>query len=306
MELRHLRLVETVAAEGNLTRAVNKLNVSASALSHQLREVENELGVRLFLRVNKRLVLTEAGKILLRSAQKVLRELEQAEYELMTFRDGQVGELRVTTCCYTCYHWLPGVMKSFSREFPGVEIKILTEYTCSSIAPLLEGKVDAIITSNLEPNPAVKFTELFRDEQMAVVVSGHPWEGKPYVEEKDFADQNVIIYSRPLESVTLFRQLLIPQNISPKKIIEVQLTEAQIEMVKAGYCVMVISNWAIEPYLKTQPIVAVPVTNKGLHRTWYFASLNNEKQPGYYEPFIKSLAIQMRDGGKEAVQKGVF
>ncbi len=296
MELRHLRLIETVAAEGNLSRAVSKLNVSPSALSHQLKELETEVGVQLFYRVNKRLVITDAGKILLTSAQKVLNEIEKAEYELMTLRDGQIGELKITTCCYTCYHWLPGVMKTFSKDFPGVDIKVHPELTCDSMSVLLEGKVNVVLTSNLEDNAAIEYTELFRDEQVAVVAKGHPWEGKAYVEASDFADQNVVIYSRPLESVTLFRQLLIPENISPKKIIEMQLTEAQIEMVKAGYCIKVISKWAIQPYLKTQPITILPVTKKGLYRTWYFASLKKDKQPQYYQPFIRSLVRQMKFG----------
>jgi LysR family transcriptional regulator for metE and metH len=297
MELRHLRLVETVAIEGNLTKATNKLNVSPSALSHQLKELENEIRLQLFYRVNKKLVITDAGRILLKSAQNVLKELEQAEHDLMTLRDGDVGELKITTECYTCYHWLPGVVKTFSREFPGVEIKIFTEYTANPISALLKGKVDAVITSNLDRNPAIEYTELFRDEQVAIVPKGHPWEGKAYLEAEDFANENVIIYSKPLESITLFRQLLIPRNISPKKIIEMQLTEAHIEMVKAGYCVEVISKWAIEPYLKTQPIMAIPVTKNGLRRTWYFLNLKKDKQPEFYHSFIRSLAWQMRNEG---------
>jgi len=75
-----------------------------------------------------------------------------------------------------------------------------------------------------------------------------------------------------------------------------QLTEAQIEMVKAGYCVMVISKWAIEPYLKSKDLTIIPVTNKGLYRTWYFATLKNERQPTYIKSFIKSLSFQMRNG----------
>jgi len=295
MELRHLRLVETVANEGNLTKAVNKLNVSPSALSHQLREVESEIGVQLFYRVNKKLLITNAGKILLKTAQKVLRELEKAEYELLTFRDGQIGELRLTTECYTCYHWLPGLMKTFSKDFPGVEIKIYTEHTLNPIDALFSGKVDAVITSNLDNNSAIEYRELFRDELVAVVAKDHPWKNKVFVEAEDFADQNLIIYSRPLETGILFRQLLIPQNISPKKIIEMRLTEAQVEMVKAGYGVKVMAKWAIKPYLKTQPLVTIPVTRKGLHRTWYFASLKKEKHPVYYESFIKSLAWHMRN-----------
>jgi LysR family transcriptional regulator for metE and metH len=293
MELRHLRLIETVAEEGNFTRAVNKLSVSPSALSHQLKELERETGVQLFYRVNKKLVITEAGRILLRSARKIARELQKAECDLMAFRDGLVGELRITTECYTCYHWLPGLLKKFNHDFPGIEISIHTEFTNDPIAPLLEGKVDAVITSTTERSIGIEYTELFRDEMVAVVAKGHPWEGKAFVDAEDFADQQVVIYARPLESVTLFKQLLIPRNISPRKIIEMQLTEAQIELVKAGYCVKVLARWAIAPYLKSHDLVTIPLTRKGLHRSWYVASLKKEKIPGYYQAFIKSLTSQM-------------
>ncbi len=296
MELRHLRLVETVANEGSLAKAVDKLSVSPSALSHQLKEIETEIGVRLFDRISKKLVITDAGRIVLRSAKRVLRELELAEHDLMVMRDGQVGELNITSECYTCYHWLPGVMKSFSRDFPGVDIKIHPDLVDRSISALLGGQVDGVITSEWTDNPMIAYHQLFRDEMVAVVANGHPWEEKPYVEAEDFANENLIIYGKPLDSVYVFRQVLIPNNISPKKVMEVRLTEAQLEMVKAGYGVKTIARWAIEPYLKTHPITAIPITEKGLSRTWYFATLKKEPQPLYYKCFIKSLIRQMREG----------
>ncbi|MBV6646762.1 MAG: LysR family transcriptional regulator [Cyclobacteriaceae bacterium] len=293
MEIRHLKLLEAVAAEGNLSKVVDRLNVSASALSHQLKEVEQELGLPLFHRVNKKLVLTDAGRILLKSAEVILGELKHASCSLMELREGYKGELRISTECYTCYHWLPGVMKSFSQEFPGVEVSIHPEYTRNPIATLMNGKIDAVITSMREDHPGLVYHELFRDEQYAVVAKGHPWESKPYVEAEDFRDQNVIIYHKPVETVSLFTQLLIPNNVTPKKITELELTEAQIEMVKAGYGVKVIAKWAVDPYLKTQPIVALPITKSGLTRIWYLVTLKQEL-PKYFESFRQSLMSHMR------------
>ncbi|MFY0601148.1 MAG: LysR family transcriptional regulator [Cyclobacteriaceae bacterium] len=299
MELRHLKLLEAVAEEGNLTKVVDRLHVSSSALSHQLREIERELGLPLFHRVNKRLILTDAGRVLLKSAKSVLRELDKAELDLRHLKEGSSGEIRISTECYTCYHWLPGVAKSFSETYPNVDISIHPEYTDSTVAPLLSGKVDAVITSYPEDNPAIEYRELFRDEQLAVVAEDHPWAKKSHVDPEDFISENVIIYCGPLETVSLFSQLLIPKGISPKKVTELQLTEAQIEMVKAGFGVKVIAKWAVEPYLKSQPIVALPVTEKGLHRTWYLALLKQDAHPDYYECFIESLSNQMRNVKEE-------
>ena len=294
MEIRHLRLIETVANEGNLSKAVSKLHVSASALSHQLKDLESELGVSLFHRVNKKLILTDAGNILLQSAKKILKELEIAEKSIGKLRDGQTGEIRISTECYTCYHWLPGVMNCFHREFPQVELSIHPEFTNNPFQPLLDGEVDAVITSSVNEYPSLEFRELFRDELLAVVPKGHPWEAKPFVEAADFSTENVIIYGKPLETVSVFSHLLIPNQIQPRKVTELQLTEAQLEMVKIGYGVKVIAKWAIAPYLKNQPIAAVPITKNGLYRTWYLALLKREKQPEYYEAFIRMLIQQLR------------
>ena len=105
---------------------------------------------------------------------------------------------------------------------------------------------------------------------------------------------NLPLTSSPVESVSFIAQILIPNGVMPKKITELQLTEAQIEMVKAGYGVKVISKWAVEPYLKTQPIVSLPVTKNGFKRTWYLVMLKQENQPDFYTSFKDRLIEQMR------------
>ena len=112
--------MEAVAEEGNLSKVVDRLSVTSSALSHQLKEVEQELGLPLFHRINKKLVLTDAGRVLLKSAKSILKELNQAEKQITALREGERGHMRISTECYTCYHWLPGVMKTFSQTFPHI------------------------------------------------------------------------------------------------------------------------------------------------------------------------------------------
>ena len=295
MEIRHLKLLEAVAEEGNLSKVVDRLNVSSSALSHQLKEVEKELGLPLFHRVNKKLILTDAGDVLLKSARAILDELNQAKEKLDHLKNGQKGKIRISTECYTCYHWLPGVMQSFSKKYPHVDVSIHPEHTYDPFPKLLSGDIDAVITSLPNENSGIEYHELFRDEQLAIATKGHAWEQKEYVEPEDFTDENVIIYYGPVEGVSLFNKILIPNGITPRKVTELQLTEAQIEMVKAGYGVKVISNWALEPYLKTQPIIARPVTKKGYYRTWYLATIKQSNPPGYLKAFVESLKNHMKE-----------
>ena len=289
MELRHLKLVKEVADKGSLTKAMDSLFLSQSALSHQLKEVETHLGAQLFHRINKKLVLTGAGQIVLDSAKKVLREIEKAEHAVKKHLSGENGLVRLATECYTCYHWLPELMINFNKEFPGVEIEIFPGLTEDPAAQILNGELDLALTSSRGNNPALSYTELFRDEMMVVVPQSHPWTRKPFVEAEDFIDQNVFIHSYPVESVTLFNQVLIPEGVKPKKVMPIQVTDAVLQMIKAGLGVQVMARWMVKPYLDDNGLALVAVTSKGLYRTWYAAHLNQTENQAYLCNFIEHL-----------------
>ncbi len=289
MEIRHLKLVKEVAEKGSLTKAMDTLYLSQSALSHQLKEVETQLGAPLFHRVNKKLVLTGAGKIVLDSAERILKDIAQTERSVKKYISGDKGTVRIATECYTCYHWLPQLMIDFNNEFPNVDIEVFPQTLIDPEQQILNGELDLAITSTVVDNPNLKYTELFTDELMALMPADHPLTKKKYIYAQDFQDESVIIHSYPLDSVYLFKHLLIPENVTPKKVIPIQITDAMVQMVKAGMGIKVIAKWIIEPYLQDKALDVRPVTRKGLFRTWYAVTLNKEETPQYLENFIDHL-----------------
>src|SRR5262245_45497880 len=118
LEIRHLQLVTAIAEEGGVTRAGLRLPLPPSALSHQRRDAEERLDVRLFDRIGKRMVLTPAGERLLRSARGVLEEMDRTEQEIRRAASREGGRLRLTTQCNTVYHWLPSPLRLFHRSPP--------------------------------------------------------------------------------------------------------------------------------------------------------------------------------------------
>lgn len=289
MEIRHLKLIREVAETKSLTKAKDALFLSQSALSHQLKEIEGQLGTQLFHRVNKQLILTNAGKMVLESAERILKDLERTELSIKKYVSGTSGTLRLATQCYTCYHWLPSLMTDFKKEFPNVEIEIFHNNDADVEDQILNGNIDLAIIYENSDRPNIEYHELFRDEVFALVPAGHPWSKKDYVEAQDFEGQNIIIHSYPLESVSLFSQVLIPEGVKPNRVMQVQVTEAVVEMVKAGMGVNVMAKWIVEPYLKDNQLALVPVTKRGIHRTWTAINLKDENSPQYLQNFIQHL-----------------
>ena len=290
LEVRHLKLVETVAKEGGLTKAANRLHVTQSALSHQLRDIEDKLGTPLFLRLNKKMLLTQAGERLLGSAPAVLDELKRVEEDIRQIALHREGILRISTECYTCYHWLPPVLKPFNREFPRVEVRIVAEATHRPIEALLDGKLDLAITSAATRNQKLMFKPLFKDEMVVIVSPDHPLASRSYVSAKDFAAEHLLVYSLPKEELTIFQKILSPAGISPKHLSRVELTEAIIEMVKAGLGVGVMARWAVTPHIDAGSLRALPLTAKGFHRQWSAAMIRHRSMPPYLMRFVELLA----------------
>src|SRR5260221_12197099 len=118
LEVRHLKLVAAVADVGSLTRAGDRLHLTQSALSHQLRDIESRLGAPLFLRVGKRLVLTPAGEGLVAAARDVPAPLQHAEQEIRQMGAQRAGIPRIRTAWQTCHHWLAPPVEAYRHRFP--------------------------------------------------------------------------------------------------------------------------------------------------------------------------------------------
>jgi LysR family transcriptional regulator for metE and metH len=304
LDIRHLKLIVAVTEEKSVTRAGEVLHLTQSALSHQLREVEEQLGTPLFLRMNKKMVLTQAGETLLQTARQVIAEMKRAEHHISEMAANRQGTLRISTECYTCYHWLPGVMKEFRRKFPGVELKIDAEATHRPVQALLQGKLDLGIVTDVQRDKRLQYRPLFEDEFVAVMAPDHPLAARPFVTARDFTDQNLILYVSPEES-TVFEKVLRPAGVVPARVSTVPLTEAIIEMVKAGLGISALARWAVEEQIAAGKIAAVPLTRKGLHRQWQAVTIKRDVIPAYIDEFIGLLSRPAMPLGKHGVVRFV-
>jgi LysR family transcriptional regulator for metE and metH len=289
IEIRHLKLLDAVAETGSLKNAAEKLFLSQSALSHQLRELESYLETPVFYRLNKQLVLTPSGKVLLDSSREILSRLSLTEKTIREISDGDRGTLRIMIECFTAYHWLPRLMKVFSEEFPKVEFSISYECNRCPTEHLISGELDIAIICDEDPNPLIRMDKIFDDEILAVLPEDHPLAEKPYLQAQDFENQHLLIHSFPLDSVTVARKLLIPEKINLGKVTQVPITEAAIEMVRCGIGFTTLPEWILNHYLRHHPVVGVPITRSGIKISWYAAMLRDAERPAYFDVFVQKM-----------------
>lgn len=288
LEIRHLRLLDAIAEEGSVTGAAKMLHTTQSALSHQLRDAEERLDARLFLRLGKKMVLTPAGEQLLDAARSALLELGRAEERVNNSNGNSAGIIRLATECYTCYHWLPALLKRFHNKFPKVSVLIDPEATRSPVDALLAGKLDVAILSCPPRDRHLKMTAICDDELVLSMAPDHRLTEKEFVRPRDLEGETIIIYPPRSES-TLLQKYMIPAGIEPKGVLEIPLTEAMIEMVASSLGVALLARWAAGPHVKTGRLAVRSLTAKGVRRTWYAATLRNQPASQYLEIFVDML-----------------
>ena len=292
IEVRHLRMVDAIAATGGVTAAAARLHLTQSAVSHQLREVEDRLGTPLFHRLGRRMTLTAAGQRVLAAARRVLGDLAVAEADVRRLASGETAVLRVCAQCNTGYHWLPPLVDVFRRRHPSVDVTLAVECTMRPVEALFEGRLDLAIVTQAVHSGRLRVRPLFEDEHAAIVAPDHPFAARAFVTAEDFARERLLLYSGSEEDSFTIQRILRPAGVEPERITFVMLTEAILEMVKAGLGVSVMQTWAIEPALAAGDVVAVPITASGIRRQWSAATLKAAGRVPHVDAFIDLLAAR--------------
>jgi LysR family transcriptional regulator for metE and metH len=285
-------MVAAVAASGSVTRAAATVHLTQSAVSHQLRDIEQRLGTELFLRIGKRMVPTAAGERVLSTARRVLDDIAAAEDEVRRLGTNAAGVLRVCTQCNTGYHWLPPLVEAFRRKHPHVDVAIAVESTTRPLEALLEGRLDLAIVTETVHNHRLRVRPLFDDEHAAIVAPDHPFASRRFVRPEDFAGERLLLYSGSAEDSFTMKRILRPAGVEPQRISFVMLTEAILAMVKARLGISVMQTWTIEPAIRSGDVRAVPITRAGIHRRWSAVTLRAAAATATVDAFIELLAAR--------------
>lgn len=286
LEIRHLQVLIAVVEAQGATAAAARLGLTQSAVTHRIREAERRLQRQLFSRVGKRLVLTPAGERLLQSAQRIVGDLGRAEEDLRPTAEGTRELVRLGQATYSRYHWLPGFLAGFAVRAPGVEVDLVARATHSPFAALAEGAVDVALVYGSKAGRRslwggqFRWRHIARDPLVAIVAPGHRLAGLPYLSSREMAEERYFAYPLSSEPGYTWDTVAGPPPVPFRRVSQVQLPEAVIDLVRAGYGCAIFSRWAVEPEVADGSLLAKPLGPEGFDLDWWAVTRAGEPPAG--------------------------
>ena len=276
IEFRHLRTIKAIHDSGGLARAADQLHITQSALSHQIKGIEDQAGVELFVRRSKPLKLSAAGMRLLAAAEAILPQVAALEAEFEGLVAGKSGRLHIAIECHACFEWLFPVLEQFRKAWPDVDVDIRPGLAFDALPALRREEVDLVVSSDPEDMPGTDFTPLFDYEPVFVAAAGHPLAQKQFIEAADFEGETLITYPVDRERLDIFSQLLMPAGIEPKTIRQVELTAVILLLVASNRGVAVLPDWVVREVRYNSDYVTRPLTQNGITRRLYAATRTDD------------------------------
>lgn len=287
LDLRHLRTIRAIHDAGGMARAAAVLNITQSALSHQMKGLEDQAGVELFVRRSKPLRLSPAGLRILRAAERILPEVEALAEDFRALRQGRAGRLHIAIECHACFDWLFPVLEQFRRAWPEVDVDIRPGLAFEAMPALAREEVDLVISSDPEDLRDISFNPLFDYAPTLVASSQSPLADRDFIVAEDFRDQVLITYPVDRTRLDIFSTLLTPARIEPRAVRQVELTAVILMLVASGRGVAVLPDWVLRE-VKYQPdYITRPLTPTGVIKRMYAATRTADAGQPFMAHFLR-------------------
>ena len=286
IELKHLRTILAIHKTGSLQRTTEQLNMTQSAISHQLRYIREQIGVELFVPETRPLKLSPEGLELIEAAERILSEVDKLKSRFVDLRSGQTGRMFIAIECHACFEWLFPVLNLFRDHHSNVDVDIKPGLAFKAIEALQNEEVDLVVSADPEELAGIEFHELFTYEPIFIASRNHPLSKRPYIDAEDFADQNIITYPVPKERLDLFNLLLLPAGIEPLSIRQIELTSVILLLVSANKGVSVLPDWVLQSSRETDHLTQKRLTKKGTSRKLYAAVRRRDSEKLYIKTFL--------------------
>lgn len=302
IENKHLKIIQALHINGTLTEAANALFLTQSALSHQISYLEKKLEVKLWEREGRNLRLTQAGEVLLKTAQQVLPVIEQTEQTLKAYGEGRQGILRIGVECHPCYEWLLGVISVFLEKKPDVDIDLINKFQFSGMEGLLNQHIDILVTPDMEVHDKVHYETVAEYELVVLVSANHKLAKNTFISAEELAKETLLHFPVPNERLDILNHFLNAAKLKPASMKGIESIELMLQMTEFGRGVCVLPEWLAKESIEKHALKSLQIGTKSIHKELYIAMRKPDTEIKYIQEFVqtgKDLANYKLEGAKE-------
>ena len=233
MEIRQLKAFLAIAEAKTFTAGARRVNVTQAAISMQIRQLEEEVGLPLFTRTPRRVILTEAGEYLLERARKILREHDSAIAEIAEVAGAEHGRLRIGTASGTfAMYELPEILGELGKKFPRADLTVHSGHSQGLVDRMMHGEIDTAFVSLPVENLNIATESLFSDEIVAIAHPAHPLAKEKYISAATLAGERLILGERGGNTRRMIDDFFSAANVKPNVTMELSRQEAITRMVE--------------------------------------------------------------------------
>lgn len=288
LEIKDLQVLAALRETNSLVAAAERMHLTQSALSHKIRKLEDQLGLKLFARKSRPLRFTAAGKRLLALADQVLPAMDEAERDLARLGSGDLARLHIAIECHSCFEWLMPVMDRYRTRWPGVAMDLSQAFSFEALPALARGDVDLVITSDPQATSGIEYDPLFQYQALIALSPDHALARRRYVQPEDLQEETLITYPVEPERLDVYTKFLHPAGVEPAHRRTAELTVMILQLVASGRGVAVLPDWALAEHLTRNRIVTRPLTRDGLWGTLFGAVRAEERRLPFIEDFLRT------------------
>ncbi len=287
MEIRQLKAFLAIAEAKTFTAGARRVNVTQAAISMQIRQLEDEVGLPLFTRTPRRVIITEAGEYLLERARKILREHDTALSEIAELGGAEHGRLRIgSASAMFATQQLPGIMQKLREKFPNSELSVSSGTSQALVDKIMHGEIDTAFVSLPVENSSITTDLLFSDEIVAIAHPTHPLANERFISAAALAGEQLILGERGGNTRRMIDDFFNAANVRPNVVMELSRQEAINQMVENNLGVGMAGAKTVSKEVRDGKLVTWGIEGAEIQWELGLARLRG----GYFSPIAREFA----------------
>jgi DNA-binding transcriptional LysR family regulator len=291
VEIRQLRAFVAIAETGTFTAGAARVHVTQAAISMQIRQLESEIGARVFVRAPRHVILTEAGEQLLRRARHILREHDAAVDEIAELAGAERGRLRIgSASAMVLTEQLPAVLKELRKQHPAAEISVVSGTSEVLVDQILAGEVDIAFVSLPVDVRGIKTERLSEDQLVAIASPRHRLAKQKTVSAYTLAGERLILGERGGNTRRLIDQFFAQAGVTIRVAMELSRQQAIRRMVEEDMGVGIVPLQSVKDDVEKGRLVRWWIEGAEINWELGIAQLSN----GYDSPIMQKFVTLAR------------